>query len=135
MAVTTLNPKGLPAVGLYHHVSVATGTRLVSIAGQVAYDAEGRTVGPGSYADQVEQSYLNVATALDAVGATFDDVVRLTMYVVDWSPDTMPLLLEGVARAAARLGTTAAPPFTGIGVSALAAPDLLVELEATAVLD
>lgn len=135
MAVTMVDPEGLPAVGLYHHVAVATGTRLVSIAGQVAYDEQGRTVGPGDYAAQVEQSYLNVATALDAVGATFEDVVRLTMYVVDWSPDAMPLLLDGVARAAARLGTTAAPPFTGIGVSALAGPDLLVELEATAVLD
>lgn len=116
-------------------MSVATSTRLVSVAGQVAYDEHGATVGAGDYAAQVEQAYLNVATALAAVGGTFDDVVRLTAYVADWSPDKTPLLLEGVARAAARLGTTPVPPFTGIGVSTLAGPDLLVEVEATAVLE
>ena len=135
MAVTMLDPDGLPQIDLYRHVSVATGSRLVSIAGQVAYDAEGSTVGNGDYAAQVEQAYLNVATALRAVGGTFDDVARVTMYIVGWTPDKTPLLLEGVARAGAKLGTTAAPPFTGIGVSVLAGPDLLVEVEATAMLD
>lgn len=135
MAVTMLNPEGLPQIDLYRHVSVATGSKLVSIAGQVAYDADGSTVGVGEYAAQVEQAYLNVATALRAVGGTFDDVVRVTMFIVDWTPDKTPLLLEGVARAAAKLGTTPVPPFTGIGVSVLAGPDLLVEVEATAMLD
>ena len=135
MAVTMVNPEGLPEVPLYRHVSVATGTRLVSVAGQVAYDAAGSTVGPGDYAAQVEQAYLNIATALAAVGGSFDDVVRLTAYIVDWTPDKTPLLLEGVARAGAKLGTTPVPPFTGIGVSVLAGPDLLVEVEATALLD
>lgn len=135
MAVTMINPEGLPSIDLYRHVSVATGTRLVSIAGQVAYGPDGSTVGAGDYAAQVEQAYLNVATALAAVDATFDDVVRLTVYIVDWSPEKTPLLLEGVARVSSRLGTSAAPPFTGIGVVALAGPDLLVEVEATAVLD
>ena len=135
MAVTMVNPEGLPEIDLYRHVSVATGSRLVSIAGQVAYDAQGATVGAGDYAAQVEQAYLNVATALAAVDGTFDDVVRLTMFIVDWTPDKTPLLLDGVARAAAKLGVTPVPPFTGIGVSALAGADLLVELEATAVLD
>ena len=135
MAVTMVNPEGLPEVPLYRHVSVATGTRLVSVAGQVAYDADGNTVGPGDLAVQVEQAYLNIATALAAVGGSFDDVVRLTAYVVDWTPDKTPLLLEGVARAGAKLGATPVPPFTGIGVSALASPDLVVEVEATALLD
>jgi hypothetical protein len=47
----------------------------------------------------------------------------------------MPLFVEGVARAAAKLGVSALPPLTGIGVAALAEPDLLVEVEATAVID
>lgn len=135
MAVELLDPEGLPKIDLYRHVSVATGSKLVSIAGQVAYDAAGSTVGAGDYAAQVEQAYLNVATALSAVGGTFDDVVRVTMFIVDWTPDKTPLLLEGLARAAAKLGTTPVPPFTGIGVSVLAGPDLLIEVEATAVLD
>ncbi len=135
MAVTMVDPEGLPAIDLYRHVSVATGSTLVSVAGQVAYDADGSTVGPGDHAAQIEQAYMNVATALAAVGATFDDVVRVTAYIVDWSPEKTPLLLEGIARAGARLGRTPVPPFTGIGVSVLAGPDLLVEVEATAVLD
>lgn len=47
----------------------------------------------------------------------------------------MPLFAEGVARAVEKLGITPAPPLTGIGVAALAAPGLLVEVEATAVVD
>ncbi len=57
------------------------------------------------------------------------------MYVVGWTPDKMPLFIEGVARASARLGTTPVPPGTLIGVAALAAPEYLVEVEATAVVD
>ncbi len=84
---------------------------------------------------RVERCYLNVATALAAAGASFDDVAKLTLYVVDWTPDKLTVLGEGIAGATETLGITARPPLTGIGVSALAAPDLLVEIEAIAVLD
>jgi enamine deaminase RidA (YjgF/YER057c/UK114 family) len=135
MPITLVNPAGLPDAGIYRQVSVATGSRLVFVAGQVARDAEGRKVGEGDFAAQVEQCYLNVATALAEVGATFDDVAKLTVYIVDWTPDKMPLFVEGVGRAAARLGVTPSAPLTGIGVAALAEPDLLVEVEATAVIE
>jgi enamine deaminase RidA (YjgF/YER057c/UK114 family) len=135
MAVTLKNPTGLPEIELYHQVSIATGTKQVFIAGQVAWDVDGATVGEGDLAAQVEQVYLNIGTALAAAGATFDHVAKLTAYLVDWTPDKTPLFLEGAARALAKLGITAAPPFTGIGVAALAAPDLLVEIETTAILD
>ncbi|MGW0433298.1 RidA family protein [Micromonospora sp. NPDC003197] len=135
MAINLVNPEGLPKVDIYRQVSVATGSKLVFLAGQVAVDSAGTTVGVGDLAAQVEQCYLNVATALAAVGGSFDDVAKLTAYVVDWTPDKMPLLVEGINRAAAKLGVTPVPPFTGLGVSALAGPDLLVEVEATAVLD
>ncbi|MEU6804081.1 MULTISPECIES: RidA family protein [Streptomyces] len=135
MAITLVNPAGLPETGVYHHVSVASGSRLVHLAGQVAWDADGVTVGEGDLAAQVEQCYLNIATALAGAGATFDDVAKLTVHVVDWTPDKMPLLLDGIARAAARLGTTPAPPATLLGVAALDVPEHLVEIEAIAVLD
>ncbi|KUI28026.1 enamine deaminase RidA [Mycobacterium sp. IS-1742] len=135
MPINLINPEGLPAVDLYHQVSVSTGSKLVFLAGQVARDAAGAKVGEGDLAAQVEQCYLNVATALAAAGATFDDVAKLTVYLVDWTPDKMPALADGVARAAAKLGITATPPLTGIGVAALAEPDMLVEVEATAVID
>ena len=68
MAITLVNPAGLPEVGIYRQVSVATGSRLVHVAGQVAVDADGTRVGDGDLTAQVEQCYLNVATALAAAG-------------------------------------------------------------------
>jgi enamine deaminase RidA (YjgF/YER057c/UK114 family) len=95
----------------------------------------GSSVGVGDLAAQVEQCFLNVGTALAAVGGSFDDLAKLTVYVVDWTPDKMPTFLEGVARAAAKLGVTPVPPSTLLGVAALDVPDHLVEVEATAVVD
>ncbi|MFJ6788146.1 RidA family protein [Streptomyces angustmyceticus] len=135
MAVTLMNPNGLPEIDAYRQVSIASGAKLAFIAGQVAWDAEGRTIGEGDLAAQVEQCYLNIATALAEAGGSFGDVAKLTVYVVDWTPDKMPLLLEGISRAAAKLGVTPVPPATLLGVAALDVPDHLVEIEATAVLD
>ncbi|MDX2393741.1 MULTISPECIES: RidA family protein [unclassified Streptomyces] len=135
MAVTLLNPEGLPEIDVYRQVSIGTGTKLVFIAGQVAWTADGVTVGEGDLAAQVEQCYLNVATALAGVGGSFDDVAKLNVHVVDWTPDKMPQLLEGIARASARLGVTPVPPATMLGIAALDVPAHLVEVEAIAVLD
>ncbi|KOG56261.1 endoribonuclease [Streptomyces griseoflavus] len=135
MAVTLKNPQGLPEIPAYRQVSIASGSRLVFTAGQVAWDADGATVGEGDLAAQVEQCYLNVGTALSEAGATFDDVVKMSVYVVDWTPDKLPLFMEGVARASAKLGVTPVPPSTLLGVAALHMPEHLVEVEATAVID
>jgi len=134
MAITLLNPEGLPKIDVYRQVSVATGSKLVFVSGQVSWDADGVTVGEGDLAAQVEQCYVNVGTALAEAGATFDDVAKLNFYVVDWTPDKMPTLLEGISRAAKTLGVTPVPPATLIGVATLDIPDHLVEIEATAVL-
>ncbi|MFB8024176.1 MULTISPECIES: RidA family protein [unclassified Streptomyces] len=135
MAITLTNPSGLPENDVYRQVSVATGSKLVFVAGQVAWDGDGVTVGEGDLAAQVEQCYVNVATALAGVGASFGDVAKLNVHVADWTPEKMPLLLEGISRASARLGTTPAPPATLLGVAALDVPGHLVEVEATAVID
>jgi enamine deaminase RidA (YjgF/YER057c/UK114 family) len=135
MTVTLVNPDGLPKPDVYRQLSIATGSKLVFLAGQVARDAQGRPVGEGDLAAQVEQAYLNIGIALAGVGGSFDDVAKLTIYVVGWTPDKMPLLGEGVARAAAKLGIDPVKPITLLGVAALGEPDLLVEVEATAVID
>ncbi|MFE6920937.1 RidA family protein [Nocardia sp. NPDC057663] len=134
MAVELVNPEGLPKSEVYRQLSIATGSRLVFLAGQVARDADGNPVGAGDFAAQVEQAYLNIGTALAEIGGSFDDVAKLTIYVVDWGPDKFPLLGEGVARAAAKLGVDPVKPITLLGVAALGEPDLMVEVEATAVL-
>jgi enamine deaminase RidA (YjgF/YER057c/UK114 family) len=135
MAVEVHNPEGLPQPEAYRQVAVATGTRLVFVAGQVARDANGEPVGAGDLAAQVAQALKNVATAVDAVGGTFADVAKITIYVVDWTSDKMEALGEGAMRAAVELGIDPVRPITLIGVAALAEPDLLVEIEATAVLE
>jgi enamine deaminase RidA (YjgF/YER057c/UK114 family) len=135
MTVTLVNPDGLPKPDVYRQLSIASGSRLVFLAGQVARDGEGRPVGSGDLAAQVEQAYRNIGIALKEIGGSFDDVAKLTIYVVDWHPDKMPLLGEGVARAAAAMGVDPVKPITLLGVAALGEPDLLVEVEATAVLD
>ncbi|MEV6593047.1 RidA family protein [Streptomyces acidicola] len=135
MAITLVNPDGLPKIDVYRQVSIATGSKLVFIAGQVAWDADGVTVGEGDLAAQVEQCYLNIGTALAGVGGSFDDVAKLTAYVVDWTPDKMPALLEGISRASEKLGGTPVPPVTLLGVAALDIPEHLVEVEATAMID
>ncbi|NNN29325.1 RidA family protein [Streptomyces sp. S3(2020)] len=135
MTITLRNPEGLPKIDVYRQVAIASGSKLVFVAGQVSWDAEGVTVGEGDLAAQVERCYLNIATALGEAGGSFDDVAKLTCYVVDWTADKMAPLLEGVSRAAAKLGRTPVPPTTLIGVAALDVPEHLVEIEATAVLD
>ena len=133
MPIELVNPAGLPDVAVYRQVAVATGTKTAFVAGQVAVTADG-TVVPGDLGAQAAQCYANVQTALAGVGGTFDDVARLTVYVVGWTPDQMPMLMDGIETARAAHVITASPPITLIGVAALAAPEYLIEVEATAVL-
>jgi enamine deaminase RidA (YjgF/YER057c/UK114 family) len=135
MAVEVLNPEGLPKPDVYRQVSVATGNRFVFVAGQVARDAEGSPVGAGDLAAQVDQALRNVNTAVNAVGGSFEDVAKLTIYVVDWDESKLAALGEGVFRASAALGIDPLKPVSLIGVGMLGEPDILVEIEATAVLD
>lgn len=133
MSVETMNPAGLVTPQHYTQVAIASGSRTVYLAGQVAQDAEGNLVGPGDLAAQTEQAFVNVSIALRAAGATFEHVAKTTIYVTDWSPERLPSLTAGFARAAARLGVQWLRPTSMIGVSCLAHPDFLVELEVTAV--
>jgi len=134
MPVELLNPEGLPKPEFYAQVGIATGSRTVYLSGQVARNADGNPVGAGDLAAQVEQAYLNVATALAAVGGGFDDIAKLTLYVVDWDESKLAGLGEGVGRVAQRLGVSPLRPTTLISVAALGEPDLLIEVEAIAVL-
>lgn len=132
--IELLNPDGLPKPEIYRQMAVASGSRTVYLAGQVARTETGEPVGAGDLAAQVEQAYANVATGLEAVGGSFDDVAKITLYVTDWSNEKTPALVAGVERAAARLGVDPLKPVTLIGVAALGEPDFLVEVDAVAVL-
>ena len=134
MPVELMNPETLPRPEGYAQLSISSGTRLVQVAGQVARTADGGQVGAGDLAAQSDQAFGNVFHALAAAGATFADVAKLTIYVVDHRPEKAGLVVEGAIRAAGRLGFDPVRPVTLIGVTALGEPDLLVEVEAMAVL-
>jgi len=134
MPVQLLNPSALPVPEVYAQVSVAEGSRLVFISGQVARDADGNPVGAGDLTAQAEQAYANVHAAVTAAGGSFEDIAKLTIYIVDWEPEKMAQLGEGAQRAAQRLGFDLVRPITLLGVAALGEPDLLIEVEAVAVL-
>ncbi len=134
MSIELLNPPTLPQPEVYAQVAVATGSRHVFISGQVARDAAGNPVGAGDLAAQTEQAYVNLHAAITAAGGTFGDIAKLTVYVVDWEPAKMAQLAQGAVQAATRLGLDLVRPITLIGVAALGEPDMLIEVEAVAVL-
>ena len=136
MAVELLTPEGMFQPVPYHHVSVATGSRHVHVAGQIARDGEGRPVAPGDLRGQLRQALRNAARGLAGAGATFSDVVRLRFYVAGWKPEMYPDFLAGIEDVTEELGLpTPLPPLSAIGVDILFEPDVLVEVETYAVLD
>lgn len=135
MPVELINPPGIPEPMGYAQVGVATGSRTVYVSGQVARTADGSHVAPGDLAGQVEQAYANVIAALAGAGATYADVAKVTAYVVDLTEEMLGPFVEGAMRVAEAHGIDPTKPMTMIGVAALAEPDLLVEIEAVAVLD
>jgi enamine deaminase RidA (YjgF/YER057c/UK114 family) len=108
----------------------------VHVSGQIARIADGTPVAPGDLAGQVAQALRNTATGLAGAGASFDDVLRLTFYVTDWAPEKIADFMAGVERVATDIGLPSPmPPASLIGVDYLFEPDVLVEVEATAILD
>jgi enamine deaminase RidA (YjgF/YER057c/UK114 family) len=122
-----INPPGLTRPSGYTHVVVSSDGRTAYIAGQVAFDSVGQVVGPGDFRGQAAQVFSNLGRALASVGATFGDVMKTTTYITDVR--NLGMLRE----ARARYFDPARPPAnTLIPVSALARPELLLEIEAVA---
>ncbi len=135
MTVRLSHPEGLLQQEEYSPVASATGSRFVLLAGQASVRASGEVTAP-DLAGQVHTSLQNIVTGVEGAGGTVRDIARLTIYVVNWNQDMADALFEGLARAQASDGyASPLPPITVIGVQALWTPDLLVEIEAIAVLD
>lgn len=121
-------PAGVAPGSGYSHVVWGTG-RFVAISGQCAFDEDGRIVGEGDPAAQARQVFANLGRCLSAAGASFDDVVKLTYYVTDVAH------LPAVRAARDEVIDTARPPAsTAVQVTALFRPELLLEVEAFALL-
>lgn len=104
--------------------------RLVFISGQVAWNPQLELVGGSDLAAQAEQALENLAHALDAAGASPSDITMLRTYIVDYEPEYAGKLAPHFSRF---LGGAPPPASTLVGVQSLAAPGLLIEIEAVAV--
>jgi len=124
-----LKPEGLQPTPAYSQVVVSTPGKIIFVAGQVGVDKDGKIVSSDLQA-QAKQAFENIKTALAAVGATFDDVVKINWYVKNYKPEMRTMLRE------VRSGYTSKehpPASTLIGVTSLATDEYLVEVEAIAI--
>jgi enamine deaminase RidA (YjgF/YER057c/UK114 family) len=122
-----INPSALhPAPG-FSHITIATGTRTIYFAGQVAIDPEFNLIGEDDLRAQTVAAMRNLETAMREVGVTWDDIVRRTIYT------TMPTEYETITSGIDEVtGGAGHPAQTIAGVTGLAVPGLLIEIEATA---
>jgi enamine deaminase RidA (YjgF/YER057c/UK114 family) len=126
-----LNPPTLSKPPMYSHVVEAIGPgRIIYIAGQLGLDVEGKLVGAaGDFRAQAKQTFENLKLALAAIGANFDDVVKLNNYLTDIAH--LAILREVRDQF---INIAAPPASTTLQISALARPGALIEIEAVAML-
>ena len=130
--VTYLNPpSSTPPAGMYSHVARMVPGELAFIAGQVAVDRSGASVGVGDVAAQVNQVFVNIGDLLRGLGADFEQIVQLTTYLT--SADSIPAFMSARAALYPKLfpgGTY--PPNTLLVIDRLVKPEFLVEVAAIA---
>ena len=124
-----MNPEAIAKPGGYSHVVEITGPgRIVYIAGQLGLKPDGKIA--GDFRAQTVQAFENLKAALAAVGATFNDVVKLNNYLVDITAN-----IGAYREVRDKYVNTAQPPAsTTIGVPALARDGALFEAEAIVML-
>ena len=129
VAANFINPETMHHPAGYTHVVEVTAGRPVYIAGQVALDPSGAIVGPGDIRTQTRQVFDNLQAGLQAVGAGFEQVVKLTYYLVDATQ--LPVVREVRDQ---YVNTQQPPASTAVEVRRLVQDDLLIEVEAIAVI-
>ena len=127
MAKQVIKPSGVhvPLGSSYNHAWKAGDT--VYTAGQIALDSDGNLVGKGDFAAQADQTFKNLQAVLAAAGASLGDIVKLNTYL------TREEDLAQLREVRQRYMSGEPPASTLVFISALANPDLLVEVEAIAV--
>ncbi|MFY9550706.1 MAG: RidA family protein [Thermoanaerobaculia bacterium] len=121
------NPPSLHKPTGYTHVVEAAGGRTLYISGQVAVDRGGDVVGAGDLKAQTRQVFENLRAALADSGATFDDVVKITVFMTDASQ------IQAFREIRDGYFTGELPASTLVQVARLARPELMIEIEAVAV--
>ncbi len=127
--ITYLNPEGLIKTPAFSQAVMTEGSgRTIYVGGQNAIDAKGNLIGKDNMGLQVEQVMGNVKTALAAAGASFSDVIKMNIYILNGQNAN-----EAFKAAQPFMKECPQPPaITGIFVAALARPEYLIEIEAVA---
>jgi 2-iminobutanoate/2-iminopropanoate deaminase len=124
-----LHARVIEGKALFPHAVAVEGKRLVCLSGQLAWDKHGRTVGKGDMRAQFRQVCENLKEALAAAGAGLEDIVKTNTYVTD-----MDAFFQCIDIRQEYFGP-GWPTSTTVEVRRLAHPDMLVEIEAIAVID
>jgi enamine deaminase RidA (YjgF/YER057c/UK114 family) len=127
-----LKPEGLLNVPSFSQVTTASEGKLVFVSGQVAWDAQGKPMFPGDLEAQTRKTYENLKIALAAAGATFDDVVKFTVYVKNLDTEKWRAISKVRSEFLSKERPAAS---TMIGVTSLVYDELLIEIDAIAVVD
>jgi len=124
-----INPDGLFKNPAFSQTVTTQGNgKTIYIGGQDAVNVQGEIVGKGDIFEQTEQVMKNLQIALSACGATFDNLIKLTIHIVQGQD-----LYRGFQASQKYLGNIKNPPaITGFFVLALTHPDFLIEIDAIA---
>lgn len=131
MRTARLNPDTVAKpIGSYSQaVRVETGDAVwIYVSGQVALDVEGTLVGAGDMRAQTERVFENLRAILEANGASFEDVVKITTFVTTLDD------LGGMREVRGRYLTSEPPASTAVQIAALVLPEALIEVDVVAVL-
>jgi len=130
MKTTIHNPtEWLTHFGLNHAIEVEGATRTLYLSGQTASDGDGEPLHPGDITAQYGAAWQCLMDALNSAGMDASNLVRLNFYTTD-----VPAFMEAAeAITAHHIGAGAKVASTLLGVSALYHPDIMIEIEATAV--
>jgi enamine deaminase RidA (YjgF/YER057c/UK114 family) len=130
--VRLFNPSTIHKPFGYSHVAEITSGKLIYLSGQVALDLHGHIVGRDDFEAQLRQVFANIKAALNAVGADFNDVIKLNYFCAE-SVDLEAYLPTLRTIRDSVVNTEAPPTSTLVVISRLARPEFLVEVEAIAV--
>lgn len=116
----------------FSQIVSASGKRTIYISGQVAWNSQKQLIGGTDLAQQAMQAFRNLQTAVEAAGGTLADVVALRIYMVNYKPEDAATVGSALREFFAEQRR---PASTWIGVSSLANPGFLIEVEAVAVIE